>query len=246
MTKTTLSILIAAVLASTSARSAEQLERVTAEGSGRSSVQPYAPLNAMLDGLQKYGEGMFRLDFRMQPADEKKGYAITPPTLALMHADFYRPLTIGADGTVELPVLPEAEAKDADIVTNEPKGSLRLNGTLALNLRPEQVDLATVRRLDRLGDRLRSELLPWYARVFFPRFGGVRICSAQPGWELQWRDAQGQLLGLPLPQAKDERDPLLKPGEPARACAVLSGRENWPDAARLVAPAGTTLSVAVR
>ena len=99
-----------------------------------------------------------------------------------------------------------------------------------------------MRQITRVARTLREELLPWYLRWLFPRIEAVRVCSATPGWELEWRE-NGQLLGLPLPQASGERDPDAKKGEKGRPCTVLTGQESWPDAARLVAPAGSKLTV---
>ena len=115
-------------------------------------------------------------------------------------------------------------------------------GKLQLTTPPGALDLATVRRIVAVGKTLRSELLPWYARWLFPQVEGVRICSAAPAWELEWRE-QGQLLGLPLKAEPGDRDPETKKGATSRPCTTLTGQENWPDAARLIAPAGTTLSV---
>ena len=79
-------------------------------------------------------------------------------------------------------------------------------------------------------------------RWLFPRGQGVRICSDTPTWELTWTE-NGQLLGLPLQPATGEREPETKKGEASRPCTVLTGQENWPDAARLVPPPGTKLSI---
>ena len=140
----------------------------------------------------------------------------------------------------------EAEAKTADLATNAAKGQMAVRGTLELTLAPEQLDLAKVRQVMRVARKLREELLPFYLRWLFPRIQAVRVCSATPVWELEWREdgkPGGQLLGLPLPQVATERDPATKKGEKSRPCTLLTGQENWPDAARLVAPAGTKLSI---
>jgi hypothetical protein len=36
---------------------------------------------------------------------------------------------------------------------------------------------------------------------------------------------------------------MTRKGEKSRPCTLLTGQENWPDAARLVPPAGTKLSI---
>ena len=218
-----------------------RLETVTVARSGKTAVMKYGGLNRALSGVQEYGEGLFRFEFRLLSA--KEGKPLASPELALSHADFYRTLPVRADGLVVLPILPPDKAGETELVTNQPHDSVSLHGTLLPAMQPDQVDLATVRRMVRLAERMRSELLPWYARLFFPRMGGLRVCSAKPGWDLQWRDENGQLWALPVPEAADEKDPLATPPDSSRACMILTGKENWPDSARLAAPAGTTLSI---
>ncbi|NCT85005.1 MAG: hypothetical protein GXC94_17805 [Comamonadaceae bacterium] len=203
-------------------------------------VLPYARVNGLLAQLREHGEGLFRLDFRIDA--EKSRLAPDQVRLIVRSDDADYPIKIDAEGGLELPILPEAEARTADIATNTAKGQLAVRGSLALTTPPEQLTLAKVRQIMRVARTLREELLPWYLRWLFPRIQAVRICSATPAWELEWRE-DGQLLGLPLPQAAGERDPEARKGEQGRSCTLLTGQENWPDAARLLAPPGTQLSV---
>jgi hypothetical protein len=152
------------------------------------------------------------------------------------------PLKLDAEGRFDLPVLPEAEGKTADLATNMPKGQMGVRGTLELTTPPEQLDMAKVRQVMRVARTLREELLPWYLRWLFPRVEGVLICSTTPTWELEWQE-NGKLLGLPLPESVNDREAGTKKGDKSRPCAVLTGQENWPDAARLLPPAGTKLGV---
>jgi len=242
MNKLPVITLLLSIGATASAQDASpaQLDSVTVQrGAMTTSVAPYGQINELLAGLQTYGEGLFRFEFHMKPKDPAK--VVATPTLAIQHADFYRPLKIAADGLVELPVLPAEQAKDADIITNQPKGSLQLQGSIELTTPPAALDLAGVRRMVALSGRLKRELLPWYVRPLFPTMSGVRICSAEPGWEMQWRDDKGQLWGVTLPPAAGETDPTIK--TPARQCTVLTGQEHWPESARLVAPADARLSI---
>lgn len=201
---------------------------------------PYKQMNTVLSKLARHGEGLVRMDFRVD--SEKAGMAPSELRLVVRSDDADHPIRIGEDGVFSMPVLPEAEAATADLATNVPKGRLHVRGTLELNVTPEQLDMAKVRQLMRVARKLREEMLPWYARLLFPRIDAVRICSDKPTWELEWRE-QGQLLGLPLPLASGEREPDLKKGAPTRPCTLLNGEERWPDNARLVPPPGTKISV---
>ncbi|HEY0954100.1 MAG TPA: hypothetical protein VGE36_05035 [Roseateles sp.] len=205
------------------------------------SAMPYAQINTVLSKMRQYGEGLFRMDFQVDSAKSKKPLADI--RLAVRSDEADHPIKLDAEGRFDLPILPEAEAKTADLATNAAKGQMAVRGSIALTTPPEQLDLAKVRQILRVGRTLREELLPFYLRWLFPRGQGVRICSDTPTWELEWRDAGGQLLGLPLPQTPNEREPDTKKGEKSRPCTVLTGQENWPDAARLVPPPGSKLSL---
>jgi hypothetical protein len=239
-----LPILTALLLATATAHAdPEVLPAVSTELKRDTGVVPYARINDFLGKLAQHGEGLFRMDFKVD--EEKTKVAATGVRLAVRSDDADYPIKLDADGRFALPVLPEAEAKTADLATNVPKGQLAVHGTIELTVPPEQLTMAKVRQITRVARTLREELLPWYLRWLFPRIEAVRACSATPAWELQWRE-NGQLLGLPLPPADGERDPDAKRGDKSdkgSPCTLLTGQENWPDAARLVAPAGTKLSI---
>lgn len=233
-----LALLLAALTAAHA--NPEMLPTVTTEMKRDGSVLPYARINELLTKLRQHGEGLFRMDFKVDT--EKTKPALADIRMAVRSDDADYPLRIDAEGRFDLPLLPEAEARTADLATNAAKGQMAVHGTLELTVPPEQLDMAQVRRIVRVARTLREELLPWYLRWLFPRIEAVRVCSATPGWKLEWRE-NGQLLGLPLPLAAGERDPDAGKGEKGRPCALLTGQESWPDAARLVAPAGSKLSV---
>ncbi|CAN5132904.1 hypothetical protein BH11PSE10_BH11PSE10_10660 [soil metagenome] len=221
----------------------EQLEPVSMGMVRDRGIIPYARINELLIGLQRHGEGLFRVEFRIAHRDPTK--TLLAPKLAVQSAERTLPVPIAADGLINLPVLPIEEARDADLASNQAKGSLSVNGLIELTTAPEALDMAGVRRIVRVANRLRGELLPWYARWLFPQIDGVRICSAQAQWQLVWRDQeqQGQLVGVPLTADPAEHEPKTAKGEVGKPCTSLSGQEGWPDAARLIAPADARLGV---
>lgn len=225
----------------------EQLDAVSVTLQRDANVLPYARINELLTLLQRHGQGLVRADFRLSSVNARKEpiEPLIPPQLAIQHADRYIPIKLDADRVFELPILPPEMAKEADLATNQPKGSLRIALHLNLTTPPEALDMATVRRIVAMAHTLRAELLPWYLRLLAPQIEGVRICSAQPAWSLQWVE-QGQLVGVPLPADAQDREPDTPPGQPGRPCTTLTGQEGWPDAARLVAPTNTKLSPRLR
>jgi hypothetical protein len=220
-----------------------QLDTVTTELKRDSAILPYERLNRLLNGFRQHGQGLVRMDFKIIPADPQR--PIPKLKMAVMHDEGFIPIAIDADGRFELPVLPPAQAKGADLATNIPKGSIHLEGKLYLTTPPDQLDMATVRRIVSTARTLRSELLPWYARWVFPQIDGVRVCSAEPRWSLEWPE-RGQTLELPLSADPKDRDPDAPKDAPSKPCATLTGQERWPDTARLVAPADAKLSVRLR
>ena len=238
-----LACLLAAATAAHAQTATEVLPTVTTELKRDGNALPYAQINSLLTKLRSHGEGLFRMEFKVDT--EKTKRALADIRMAVRSDDADHPVRLGDDGRFELPLLPEAEAKTADLATNVPKGQMVVRGTIELTLAPEELTMARVRQIMRVARTLREELLPWYLRWLFPRIDAVRICSATPGWELEWRE-NGQLLGLPLPQVANERDPEASKADKGRPCTLLTGQENWPDAARLVPPAGTRLGVKLR
>ncbi|UXH79636.1 hypothetical protein [Roseateles amylovorans] len=225
---------------------------------------PYKQLNQILTTLRTEGEGLFVSRFTLTPA--KQGQDL-PPNLRMALMDDERTIAIPVDakGRFELPTFPADEAKSMELASNVPKGSTGIRMRVDLTTPPERLDMAVVRRVVKVGQRLREELLPWYLRWLFPQIDGVTICSDRPDWSLEWREG-GQLLSLPLSVEAGLREPdgSQKPSTsnaPAataassaeasstpRSCTVLTGQEPWPDAARLQPPDGghTKLYVKLR
>ncbi|MBT9491632.1 MAG: hypothetical protein IV107_04650 [Paucibacter sp.] len=227
----------------------EVLDTVSVTMKRDSSMRPYARMNEVLTLVQRYAQGLFRLEFSLEAKDPKAPLPQTPK-LAVVHADAHIPIHIQANGSFELPVLPKEQAKDAEFASNIPKGSSNMRGRILLTVKPEQLDMATVRKIMKTARTMRSEILPWYLRWAFPQVEGVRICSAQANWELEWPNTAtaGQLLSVPLSADPKDFDPdesgaSKKAPSARRQCTTLSGEERWPDSARLVAPLDASLSV---
>ncbi|MCV2366706.1 hypothetical protein [Roseateles oligotrophus] len=231
------------------AQATEVLDAVSVNMKRDSSIQPYGRMNEVLSMVQRYGQGLFRLEFKLEAKDPKVPLPASPK-LAVMHADAYVPIAFKADSTFELPVLPKEQAKDAEIASNLVKGTAKMSGKLILTVKPEQLDMATVRKIMKTARTMRSEILPWYLRWAFPQIEGVRVCSTQANWELEWPDAStaGQLLSVALSADGKDMDPeesgaAKKPPSTRRQCSTITGEERWPDNARLVAPGDASLSV---
>lgn len=226
----------------TAHQAAETLAPVTVQGLKRdTAMMPYQRSNEMLSKLQQHGQGLFTIEFQLRNEDPK--VPLQTPQLAVLSESRAWPIRLSPELRFQLPVLPAEEAKDADLATNIPKGQkVSVRGSIRLTTAPDQLDLGAVRRIVGVSHRLRSELLPWYLRWLFPRMDGVRICADQAPIELEWRE-QGQLLGLSLPIDAKEQEPEPSATLARRYCAVLTGKEAWPDQARLVAQPGMRLSI---
>jgi len=216
-----------------------QLPPVSTELKRNKDALPYKQINEFLTKLDRHGEGLFRMEFKVDPT--RTTLPLEQLRMVVRSDDADHPIKLDAKGGFQLPLLPEAEAKSADLATNAlPEQKVSISGTLELNTRADALTMAKVRQIVRVGFKLRDELLPWYLRWLFPRIEGVKVCAATPAFELEWRE-NGQLLGLPLPVG--ERDTRAKKGTAGRPCALITGQERWPDDARLVAPADAELSV---
>lgn len=211
----------------------------------RGASFPYKRLNELLSKLRTEGEGLFISRFVL--TDAKDSSKPPPPTtkLALMSDDEYIPIPIDAKGGFDLPTFPAAQVKDMEFGTNAAKGDLGVRLSIDLSTPPEMLDMGTVRRIVTVGQRLRTELLPWYVRWMFPQIDGVIACSDQPQWNLDWTEG-GQRLRLPLPAETQQREPETPKGKPSRACMVLTGQEQWPDAALLQPPPGANTKLYVK
>jgi hypothetical protein len=211
----------------------------------RGASFPYKRLNELLSKLRTEGEGLFVSRFVLTDAKDSTKPPPASTKLALMSDDDYIPIPIDDKGRFDLPTFPERQAKDMEFGTNVPKGDLGVRLSIDLATPPEMLDMATVRRIVAVGQRLRGELLPWYVRWMFPQIDGVIVCSDQPQWHLDWTE-DGQHLRLPLTSEAKQREPETPKGKPSRACTVLTGQEQWPDAALLQLQPGANTKLYVK
>ncbi len=211
----------------------------------RGASFPYKRLNELLAKLRTEGEGLFVSRFVLTDAKDNSKPPPAGTKLALMSDDEYIPIPVDEKGRFDLPTFPEKQAKDMDFGTNVPKGDLGVRLSIDLATPPEMLDMATVRRIVTVGQRLRTELLPWYVRWMFPQIDGVIVCSDQPQWNLDWMEG-GQHLRLPLPTEAKQREPETPKDKPSRACTVLTGQEQWPDAALLQPQPGANTKLYVK
>lgn len=206
----------------------------------RGTFMPYKTLNEVLTKLRTEGEGLFVTRFQLNDLKDSDKPAPPGTKLALMSDEEYIPVPIDDKGRFDLPTFPEAKAKakTMELGSNTPPKTMGIRLSIDIATPPEQLDMTTVRRIVTVGQRLRSELLPWYLRWLFPQIDGVVVCSDQPQWALEWPEA-GQRLRLDLPAEPKQREPQTPKDKSSRACTILTGQEQWPDAARLTTPAGS-------
>lgn len=222
-----------------------QLPTVTTDVKrGEFSSMSYRMINEVLYQLRTTGEGLFVARFKLTPG--KEGQPLRPDAkLALMSDEHYINIPVDAEGNFDLPSFPPKQARDMELSSNLPKGSTGLKLDIDIATPPEQLTLGTVRRIVNLGQRLRSEILPWYVRWLFPNIEGVIACSDQPQWALDWPEG-GQVLTMALSADKAQREPYTPKDKPSRACTVMTGQENWPDSAKLQPPAGGNTKLYVK
>ncbi len=210
----------------------------------RGTFIPYKQLNQVLLALKTGGEGLFVSRLRLQPKNKDQPLPANI-RLALMSEERTLTIPVAADGRFELPTFPMDEAKDMELGTNLSKETTGIQLRIDLTTPPDRLDMATVRRVVKVGQRLRDELLPWYVRWLVPQIDGVTVCSARPDWQLGWPE-NGQNWVLPLTADASVREPETEKGQTSRPCAVLTGQEQFPDNARLLAPASDQPKLYIR
>lgn len=233
----------AALAASAPDESAQSLPTVQTSLQ-RGSFMPYKQINQVLLALKTDGEGLFISRLRIRPNDKSQPL---PPNirLALMTDERTINIPVDAEGRFDLPTFPKEEAKDMELGSNVPKGTTGIQLRIDLTTPPDRLDMATVRRVVKVGQHLRDELLPWYVRWLVPQIDGVTVCSARPDWQLGWAE-NGQNWVLPLSADASAKEPDTEKDKPSRPCTVLTGQEQFPDHARLLSPAADQPKLYIR
>jgi hypothetical protein len=200
----------------------------------------YGRINDVLHKLARHGHGLLRLEFKLDA--HKTRLPLSAIHLLVRSADADHAVKLDSEGRFTLPMLPEPEARGACLLTNVPQDRLAIHGSLEPAVSHRQLTMAIVRRMVRAISNVRQEMLPRHLRWLLPHAKGIRVCSPEPIWVLKWRES-AQVLDVRLQVAAGERDPHARKAEFNWPCTLLAGEAWWGDAARLVAPSGTRLSL---
>jgi hypothetical protein len=152
--------LLACLLAAATATHAQTdvLPAVKTDLKRDKGVLPYAQINSLLTKFKQHGEGLFRMDFKVQA--DKTTVPLADLRMVVRSDEADHPILIDGEGRFELPLLAEAEAKTADLASNKGEAKVAISGTIELTVPPEQLSLGKVRQVMRVARTLRGNCCP--------------------------------------------------------------------------------------
>lgn len=166
---------------------APHIETVIVKSPKNAAMMPYDDVYERLKRMQESKLDRIRLQIKILPTrDDLK---LTDVRVAIVNDNASVNLPLGADGLIELPVRSDLYKTDAEIRSNQPKGSLSATINLAVSWDGgKEIAYAeieeTVRQLQRGG----KDLMGWFAYlVFFPSFESLEV-------PVQFPKANGQTL----------------------------------------------------
>jgi len=136
---------------------------------------PYKDAYEMLSKFEKSGKYP---GLELKVTVESRNKAVKPAdiTLRLVGDTLDLPIPVDANGRVAIPVLPEALADNAEIISNQPKKSLNARINIVGRLAPAQhYDYRELMTMVTQSEQVIREFVPWYLRWLVPALSAVQF-----------------------------------------------------------------------
>ena len=164
-----------------------QFEEVIVKSPKNAAMMPYDDVYVRLKRMEESKLDRVRMQIKVTPKDES--VKLADVRVAIVNDTTSLPVRLGADGTVTVPMRAELYKTDAEIRSNQPKGSLAASLTLAVAWSggqeiPYYEIEETVRQLQTAG----KDLLGWFGyMLFFPSLSNFEV-------PLQYPEPRGQTM----------------------------------------------------
>lgn len=164
-----------------------QFEEVIVKSPKNAAMMPYDDVYVRLKRMEESKLDRVRMQIKVTPKDES--VKLADVRVAIVNDATSLPVRLGADGTVTVPMRAELYKTDAEIRSNQPKGSLAASLTLAVAWSggqeiPYYEIEETVRQLQTAG----KDLLGWFGyMLFFPSLSNFEV-------PLQYPEPRGQTM----------------------------------------------------
>lgn len=134
---------------------------------------PYRRAYEILKKTKDASDGQVEVYFQ---AIEKAGVKRKRARIWLEGLDQQQFLPLDSEGRFNVPLFEDHQVDSFELYTNAPSGNLTVKLLLRPVMTPDSISIEQAKALTALARRVRSELIPWYARLFVPTVYGVGIC----------------------------------------------------------------------
>ena len=166
---------------------ATPMETIIVKSAKNAAVMPYDDVYERLKRMQDSKLDRIRLQIKISPARED--LKLADVRIALVNDSASVSLPIAADGLIDVPLRSDLYKTDAEIRSNQPKGSLRASITLGVGWDGgKEIPYAEIEETVRQFQRGGKDLMGWFAYlVFFPSFERFEV-------PVQYQRAHGQTM----------------------------------------------------
>ena len=145
-----------------------RVDTVIVKNPKNAAVMPYDMAYERLKRMQESRLDRVRLQIKVQPKDDS--VKLADVRAAIVNDSVSVPLPIAPDGTIELPLRADLYKTDAEIRTNQPKGSLTASVSIGVGWPGgSEIEYADVEETVRQIQFAGKDVMGWFAyMIFFP------------------------------------------------------------------------------
>ena len=182
-----LPLAVTAQSVTTEGTAATSVETVIVKSAKNAAMMPYDDVYERLKRMQDAKLDRIRLQIKISP--KRDDLKLSDVRVAIVNDDTSVNLPIAADGRIDVPLRGDLYKTDAEIRSNQPKGSL--GGSISLEVGwdgGKEIPYAEIEETVRQFQRGGKDLMGWFAYlVFFPSFESFEV-------PVQFPKANGQTM----------------------------------------------------
>jgi hypothetical protein len=154
-------------------------------------LMPYRKAYDIISRVNAAAQG--KVELRLKVLSTAKHEPLPDLEVRLSGTRDFGAIGIQPDGTLDFPMDEDAAKDDADLISNQKKGTLEVTATFVPIFKTDApLSYGDIQAAIEAARRVRKEIMPWYWRAVTPNIGTLSLCYPRPTEVLRLTSASGE------------------------------------------------------